>query len=80
MEKINKNYDKKYFFGYHDALKIYEAPKLRTETTVSNPPVVIPNPAATSMYSEARELANLSTLLTSNFFVGYFVSLKGNAL
>ena len=26
--KINKNYDRKYFFGYHDALKIYRAPKL----------------------------------------------------
>jgi hypothetical protein len=38
--KINKNYDKKSFFGYHDALKIYGAPKLFTATTVSNPPVV----------------------------------------
>ena len=30
LEKINKNYDRKYFFGYHDALKIYGAPKLST--------------------------------------------------
>jgi hypothetical protein len=30
LEKINENYDKKSFFGYHDALKIYGAPKLRT--------------------------------------------------
>ena len=30
LEKINENYDKKYFFGYHDALKIYGAPKLCT--------------------------------------------------
>ena len=46
MEKINKNYDRKYFFGYHDALKIYGAPKLYvllcTETALSNHPVVIP--------------------------------------
>jgi hypothetical protein len=28
LEKINENYDKKYFFGYHEALKIYGAPKL----------------------------------------------------
>ena len=28
LEKINENYDKKYFFGYHGALKIYGAPKL----------------------------------------------------
>ena len=42
MEKINRNYDRKYFFGYHDALKIYGAPKLCTETTLSNPPVVHP--------------------------------------
>jgi hypothetical protein len=28
LEKINENYDKKYFFGYHVALKIYGAPKL----------------------------------------------------
>jgi hypothetical protein len=27
LEKINENYDKKYFFGYHDALKIDGAPK-----------------------------------------------------
>ena len=27
---IDKNYDRKYFFGYHDALKIYGAPKLCT--------------------------------------------------
>ena len=40
--KQNKNYDKKYFFGYHDALKIYGAPKLCTETTLSNHPVVHP--------------------------------------
>jgi hypothetical protein len=30
LEKINENYDKKYFFGYHGALKIYGAPKLCT--------------------------------------------------
>jgi hypothetical protein len=30
LEKINENYDKKYIFGYHDALKIYGAPKLCT--------------------------------------------------
>ena len=30
----------KIFFGYHDALKIYGAPKLCIEITVSNPPVV----------------------------------------
>ena len=30
LEKINENYDKKYFFGYHEALKIYGAPKLCT--------------------------------------------------
>ena len=29
LEKINKNYDKKeFFFGYHDPLKSYGAPKL----------------------------------------------------
>ena len=28
LEKINENYDKNKFFGYHDALKIYGAPKL----------------------------------------------------
>ena len=28
LEKINRNYDRKYFFGYHDVLKIYGAPKL----------------------------------------------------
>ena len=32
LEIINKNYHKKFFFGYHDALKIYGAPKLCTET------------------------------------------------
>ena len=41
MEKINKNYDRKKFFGYHDALMINEAPKLCTETTLSNHPEVI---------------------------------------
>jgi hypothetical protein len=30
LEKINENYDKKYFFGYHESLKIYGAPKLCT--------------------------------------------------
>ena len=30
LEKIDKNYDKKNFFDYHDVLKIYEAPKLCT--------------------------------------------------
>jgi hypothetical protein len=31
LEKINKNYEKKKKFGYHDhALKIYGAPKLCT--------------------------------------------------
>jgi hypothetical protein len=30
LEKINKNYDNIFFFGYHDALKIYWAPKLCT--------------------------------------------------
>jgi hypothetical protein len=30
LEKINENYDKKYFFGCHEALKIYGAPKLCT--------------------------------------------------
>ena len=29
LENINESYDKK-FFGYHDELKIYEAPKLCT--------------------------------------------------
>ena len=28
LEKINENRYKKNFFGYHDAFKIYEAPKL----------------------------------------------------
>jgi hypothetical protein len=28
--KKNKNYDRKWFFGHHDALKIYGAPKLCT--------------------------------------------------
>ena len=32
LEKINENYDKKQFFGYHEALKIYGAPKLCTAT------------------------------------------------
>jgi hypothetical protein len=40
LEKIEKNYDKKDLFGYHYALKIHGAPKLCTETTVSNPAVV----------------------------------------
>ena len=39
--KINKNYAKKNFFGYHDPWKIYRAPKLCillcTETTVVFP-------------------------------------------
>ena len=30
LEKINETYDKKYFLGYHEALKIYGAPKLCT--------------------------------------------------
>ena len=30
LEKINKNYDRKKLFGYHDALKIYGATKLCT--------------------------------------------------
>jgi hypothetical protein len=30
LEKINENYDKKYLFEYHDALKIYGALKLCT--------------------------------------------------
>ena len=29
-QKINENYDKKFFFGYYEALKIYGAPKLCT--------------------------------------------------
>ena len=40
LEKIKEKYGKKYFFGNHDALKIYGAPKLCTETTLSNHPVV----------------------------------------
>ena len=28
LEKLNKSYDKKQIFGYHDALKICGAPKL----------------------------------------------------
>ena len=28
LEKINENYHKKYFFGYHDALEMHGAPKL----------------------------------------------------
>ena len=39
LKKININYDRKYFSGYHDALKIYE---LCTETTLSKHPVVLP--------------------------------------
>ena len=45
LEKINKNYDRKYFFGYHDALKIYGDQSyvlLCTETTLSNHPVKHP--------------------------------------
>ena len=41
-----KNYDRKQFFGYHDALKIYMAPKLCTVmhwNYSSNHPVVHPN-------------------------------------
>ena len=30
LEKINKNYGRKYFFRFYDALKIYGAPKLCT--------------------------------------------------
>ena len=30
LEKIKENYDKNKIFGYHDALKIYGAPKLCT--------------------------------------------------
>ena len=30
LQKIDKNYNRKYFFGYHDALKIYRAPMLFT--------------------------------------------------
>ena len=30
LEKINENYDKKYFFGYHEPLMIYGAPNLCT--------------------------------------------------
>ena len=30
LEKIDKNYNRKYFFGYHDALKIYRVPMLFT--------------------------------------------------
>ena len=41
LEKINKNYDRKKLFWYHDALKIYGAPKLCTETALSNHPAVI---------------------------------------
>ena len=28
VKKINENYDKRYIFGYHDALKIYGVPNL----------------------------------------------------
>ena len=28
LEKIGKNYDRKFFFEYHDALKVYGAPNL----------------------------------------------------
>ena len=31
LETLDKNYHKKYFFGYHDALKIYRASKLCSE-------------------------------------------------
>ena len=30
LENIDKNYGRKYFFEYHDELKIYGAPKLCT--------------------------------------------------
>ena len=30
LEKLNKSYDEKQIFGYHDALKIYGAPRLCT--------------------------------------------------
>ena len=30
LKKTNKNYDKRQIFGYHDASKIYGAPKLCT--------------------------------------------------
>ena len=30
LEKTNKNSDRKYLFGYHDALNIHGAPKLCT--------------------------------------------------
>ena len=30
LQKINENYDRKHFFGYHNSLKIYGAPKLCT--------------------------------------------------
>ena len=30
LEKLNKNYDKKQIFGYHDELKIHGASKLCT--------------------------------------------------
>ena len=33
LEKIHENYDKKYF-GYHEAFKIYTAPKLLMYTKV----------------------------------------------
>ena len=43
---MNKNYERKYFFGYHDALKIYGAPKLCTVMyllkLLFNHPVVLP--------------------------------------
>ena len=44
LEKINKNYDRKKLFEYHDALKIYRDQSyvlLSTETALSNPPAVI---------------------------------------
>ena len=31
LEKMNENHDKKLFFGYHEELKIYGAPKLFTD-------------------------------------------------
>jgi hypothetical protein len=36
LEEIKKNYDKN-FFGYHDALKNYGAPKLCTVYVVKSP-------------------------------------------
>ena len=39
LKKMNMG---KILFGYHDASKIYGAPKLCTETTISNPSVIFP--------------------------------------